>query len=144
MQCDLQLQTWQVENEIQKRTTFTRRIVIPMAKSSPANAIHLVAMYGLTSISCIVSISIEMRYEKRLCLQARNCTYISKLSLVAEMHLCWKEKLMLSLVLESCKNFGSCCAKCLTHIFLYKSTELKSFHLSCTVSTLDAYHIDGT
>ena len=88
MQCDLQLQTWQVENEIQKRTTFTRRIVIPMAKSSPANAIHLVAMYGLTSISCIVSISIEMRYEKRLCLQARNCTYISKLSLVAEMHLC--------------------------------------------------------
>ena len=57
-------------------------------KSSPTKAIHLVAMYVLTSISCIVSINIEMRYKKRLCLQARNCTYISKLSLVAEMHLC--------------------------------------------------------
>ena len=67
-------------SEIQKRTTFIRRIVILMAKSSPVNAIHPVAMYLLTSMLWIVPISIELRHEKRLCSQARNCTYVSKLA----------------------------------------------------------------
>ena len=60
-------------SEIQKPTTFIRRIVILMAKSSPVNAIHPVAMYVLTSMLWIVPISIELRHEKRLCSQARNC-----------------------------------------------------------------------
>ena len=72
-----------------------------MATSSLANAIHPVAMYVLISILCIVSIRIELRhaYDKRLRSQAKNCSYVSKLSLVAEMHSCREEKLMLSLVL---------------------------------------------
>ena len=70
-----------------------------MATSSLANAIHPVAMYVLISILCIVSIRIELRHEKRLRSQAKNCSYVSKLSLVAEMHSCREEKLMLSLVL---------------------------------------------
>ena len=41
----------------------------------------------------------ELRHDKRLRSQAKNCSYVSKLSLVAEMHSCRKEKLMLSLVL---------------------------------------------
>ena len=67
-------------SEIKKWTTFTWRIVILIAKSSPVNAIHPVATYVLTSMLWLLPISIELRHEKRLCSQARNCTYVSKLA----------------------------------------------------------------
>ena len=122
-----------------------RRIVIPTAKSSPANAIHPMAVYVLNSIWFIVSIIIELRHERRLCSQDRNYPYISKLTLVAEMFLSRKWNWFWAWFSnKSCKNFGSRCAKYLTYIFLYKSTELKNFCISCIVSTLDAYYIADT
>ena len=65
-----------------KWTTFTRRILILMAKSIPGNAIHLVAMYVVTSILCTVSNGIELRHETRFCSQARDCKTITTKKLI--------------------------------------------------------------
>ena len=55
-----------------------------------------------------------------------------------------KTDVELSSRMKNCKIFDSRCAKCLTCILLYENTALKSFCLSCTVSTLDAYYIADT
>ena len=97
MQCDLELQTLQVEwypkmNNIYAENRYSHGH-IQSCECDTSSGYVCIELH-------IMCISTEMKHEEQLYSQARNCTYLSKLSLVAEIHLCRKGKSMLSLFLE--------------------------------------------